>query len=391
MNILNPKNVKVGYGYRLLGEDEIVLMGHEVFCDKFPMWRYISWSPSRTYSKFKKEFLHEGNIHVRTKIEIPEGYRLVGEDETFTNENVKYIVHHEGICEWTKRVTSLSGGCLTPSSNWSKDSIDTYGIAYIQKNETKENNMNDKTLEIELERAKKLQLATQERIAELEKQIKEEKEKNYFKIKDYVKHIITNRIYKINEVEGNQLKFENFEDYSYDADTYVKATREEIEKYLLDKVKADGWVVGAKVKEKDGDHFINKISKIWVYFGDDKTVANIVQTHYKNIQEPFVVVNDNGFSSPIDNLELIKEEPITIVVGKETYTAEFSNNNQYVKFGCANISRRQIVNALEFIQKENGIIQESNRKFESIKIGKGEFTIELLTKLNNKFKELDNK
>lgn len=83
------------------------------------------------------------------------------------------------------------------------------------------------------------------------------------------------------------------------------------------------------------------------------------------------------------------DAPITITVDDDDiYTASF--NSGHVTFGCAHISNRQLKDAFHLLvgdKAEKLLDSHSNRRIEAVKIGKGLFTLDLLTRLVAKLRD----
>ena len=71
-----------------------------------------------------------------------------------------------------------------------------------------------------------------------------------------------------------------------------------------------------------------------------------------------------------------EEEPIEI----NGYTAQFGENS--VKFGCAEIDNSVFNELNSLIHRNEGL--NSNRSVESVKIGNGEFSAEIIEKIANR-------
>lgn len=399
--IPNPDNVKVGYGYRLLDENEIRKAGDEIqgIADHECNWLKINNSSyfGKTLNELYKDIVISKYYYYRRAIEIPEGYRLLDKSECPIDDNYKYIVYHSGLSsngKWADYGLNGHGDRTVWDLYCSGDNhIDINGVAYIVPIENKiMKNDNVEDLKKQLEAAK---IAAENAKAEVEKLNEVIKKSEFnFKVGDYVVHTSTHYLYKISKIrqDYNNLQMEGYETVWVPSQYHRKATNQEIEKYLLDKAAKDGWVVGANIKRTHISYkdMVKKIDRLSVYFGEYSihTTSGLTGQYWDEVKSPFVVAHwDNISSAPINRfLELVKEEPITITVNGTIYTAEIIGN--LAKFGCAEITRKQIEKSLELLSNTTLSIS-GNRKIESVQIGKGIFTKELLEKLVKKFNEIN--
>jgi len=200
----------------------------------------------------------------------------------------------------------------------------------------------------------------------------------------------TGRIYKVFDLDAFDI-WTSEEDKQFDRGwlrkRFRKATREEITKHLLDEAAQKGFIVGAKFEY---GKFSTKgsIEKLEVLFDkkdiDSRNNSPIVDG---KTDFPFVIVygKPNGVF-PIDKIKIIKDE-ISIEVNGTKYIAKFIEKEQVVNFGCANIAFSIFESAYKFMKTavDN---PANNRYVESVKIGNGVFSFELIKKINNKILEL---
>jgi hypothetical protein len=96
-------------------------------------------------------------------------------------------------------------------------------------------------------------------------------------------------------------------------------------------------------------------------------------------QDIFVMIQGDNYGRPI----LPTSKPEDFEIQKEVevngYIAEDMGN--YYKFGCAEISYKQLQRAKKFLEECSGTWSNSNRDVKSVRIGDGEFTLELLNQL----------
>jgi hypothetical protein len=254
-----------------------------------------------------------------------------------------------------------------------------------------ENNMNTEITELENELKLAEEKAANIKIA-LEAKRKAEKE---IKVGDYVVCIDNHgfastlnleTVYKVISISRNgDLSFGK--GYGYHPKRFRKATREEITKHLLDEAAQKGFVVG--VKYQYGKFSTQgKIKSLGVIFGsEDINSGNNSSVVVDKKGFPFVIIYGNPHGVyPIDIVTIIKDE-ISIEVNGVKYIAKFLEQNQVVNFGCANIAFSIFESAYKFMTTpiDN---PANNRKVETVKIGAGEFNLELITKIYNKILEL---
>lgn len=177
---------------------------------------------------------------------------------------------------------------------------------------------------------------------------------------------------------------------------FRSANNDEIEKFLLSEAEKQGFVVGANVEYNNPNEKLEKnkvrfgrIIKLKVIFSQDNLDSNFnSDLNHEKVKEgkPFLVVQFGDCRScPISYLKLVKEEPITMIVEDIAYQAEFKEG--FVVFGCATISNHLIQAAHQFLIRYSiGCFKDSNRKVEWVKIGKGEFDLELLEKIVKRLK-----
>lgn len=211
--------------------------------------------------------------------------------------------------------------------------------------------------------------------AELEKIEKKIKESE-FKVGDYV--LAFDKIGQIKDING---LVEALVDDSRTIPFWVglnhlkHATIDEIKEYLLKDAEKRGYKVGVEVENPfNCTKGVISFLKIRFRFAQINSVRD-----YKKEYFIWATYQSQNFSfqAPIDQLKLYN--PISIVVNGVKYNAEFKKG--YVKFGCAEISNNLIRDALHSIGLKYHM---GNRNIEGIKIGKGLFTKELLTKLVEK-------
>jgi hypothetical protein len=59
-----------------------------------------------------------------------------------------------------------------------------------------------------------------------------------------------------------------------------------------------------------------------------------------------------------------------------------NDTGDYYEFGCAEIPKHDLLDAREFLLVQSKKPYGGNRKIESVKIGAGDFTLEILNKMN---------
>lgn len=226
----------------------------------------------------------------------------------------------------------------------------------------------------------------------LEKEIAKEKS---FNVGDYVVfidsslHVLTlNKIYKVLRTTVLSLIIEDDQGIAryYDKNLFRKATSEEIEKHLRSEAEKAGFKIGAKVKYENSIFKIKDILLISSELGAEQVSLKIKEFYNKH-KTPFFValfegpVSRRKWAIPLPELELIKDEDITIEVGGGKYIARFNSSN-YVTFGCAKIAVVDIKDAWKLLNRTVEHHDKNiNRKIEAVKIGNGVFTYEILNKL----------
>lgn len=125
------------------------------------------------------------------------------------------------------------------------------------------------------------------------------------------------------------------------------------------------------------DTSVRKFSNYAVVVAGDATLSNYssnVRNFAASHKKPFVVVNLNGNSYPIFELNEIAPEPIVVngytgVEGKDAWV-----------FGCATISKDLLKAAKDFLEA-SAKVRGGNRTVDSVTIGSGKFTLDILKKL----------
>jgi hypothetical protein len=113
-------------------------------------------------------------------------------------------------------------------------------------------------------------------------------------------------------------------------------------------------------------------------FGLDK---RITQKHFKNGPEILLL---GGWSDGAKMVRVFDNNSLEIYVEKIKVNGfDAEDMGEYYKFGCAQIQKSQLKRAKEFLIETNkGLSGYCNRKTESVKIGQGDFTLDILNKLN---------
>jgi hypothetical protein len=259
-------------------------------------------------------------------------------------------------------------------------------IVEILEVDNKQKSMNTEITELENELKLAEEKAANIKIA-LEAKRKAEKE---IKVGDYLyKGGEIHRVKLISKYPGNGRTTIQVEDHNciMGPEQYRKATREEITKHLLDEAAQNGFVVGAKYQYGKFSTQ-GKIKSLGVIFGsEDINSGNNSSVVVDKKGFPFVIIYGNPHGVyPIDIVTIIKDE-ISIEVNGTKYIAKFLEKEQVVNFGCANIAFSIFESAYKFMTTpiDN---PANNRKVETVKIGAGEFNLELITKIYNKILEL---
>jgi hypothetical protein len=415
MYIENKYNLKVGYGYRLLDYNEPFIKDDEYYlttdCLGKNKWQFIS------SCNYGLTLAHFPNIQgVRRKIDVGEGYRLININEICEREDEYISYHYNGFSKadyWSK----ANQECIKVINTWRE--INTLGIAYRRK--ICNNNL---LKQIEEEKAKVARL--EKELANCKNNQTAEAQKENFKVGDYVIKIKeptdNSNLYnwKFNKPEprmGDICMIRGFSrdvtwedssegiflegysviwipsgtEYGFNKENWRKATHAEIEKHLLTEAAAKGFISGAKIQYDNRMKYSNNpviitntIKNLFVVFPDGYNGYDPSTFMYKEYEKnkPFVFIEaiDNG-RIPIncESLSIIKDIPISITVDEGVYIAKFQSG--FVEFGCAKIANSQIKHTLNLF---NNIYNNSNRNFESVTIGKGIFTKEILEKLVTK-------
>jgi hypothetical protein len=168
---------------------------------------------------------------------------------------------------------------------------------------------------------------------------------------------------------------------------YRPATPDEIKTYLIVEAGKKGIAVGTKVKYRLDPH--TQANCLAYPYRIDHfllvTESNVdgfcseVRSHFARVKRPFLVAQ-GLYQNPVDCVELIFEKPaLSITVDGTTYTPKFQEG--YVEFGCARIANETFVKAHDLIKSVVPVTMEShvaNRSITSIRIGKGDFSPELI-------------
>lgn len=177
------------------------------------------------------------------------------------------------------------------------------------------------------------------------------------------------------------------------------ATNDEIKAHLIAEAEKRGIRVGVTVREdmaKSG--FTNP--GIWtvadlILISSAYEAARssiIVSKCWETFKRPILISQTPSSHFPIDWVDVVPQNPVlSITVDGQTYTPTFKEG--YVEFGCARIANEVIVAAHELVTKS--ALTPSpvpvwgdgrNRSVTSIRIGKGDFSTELLKGLIEEIK-----
>ena len=190
-------------------------------------------------------------------------------------------------------------------------------------------------------------------------------------------------------------RYDEMVSISHDGDGYYKtrfrkATRDEIAAHLLKDAEARGFKIGAYVIPNVSGGFKYRIDNLKVIFADHQLDfecdSELIRNSIKN--DPFVAAYGYNSSAPIDVLNLAMEDIMVKTISREEYKADFSKvkDKNIVKFGCAEIPKGLFwdLNRVIADYKTAG-----NRGIESIQIGKGIFTPEIIGKIVEKINEAE--
>lgn len=161
--------------------------------------------------------------------------------------------------------------------------------------------------------------------------------------------------------------------------------RAAVEQCLLAEAARKGFKVGAFVKTHHRDHPY-KVESLGVVWPGQQS-SHLVQEAVKAAGQPVAVVGYTCFTVPAtDPSILVKEEPITIEVAGQTYTADFSRSG-IVTFGCAHIAVEQLRSAYTFLKGAHHGSAVVNRQIASVTIGRGVFDLPLLSRIVTRLEE----
>lgn len=180
------------------------------------------------------------------------------------------------------------------------------------------------------------------------------------------------------------------------------ATNDEIKTHLIAEAEKRGIRVGAEVKE----NLVKSGYGTAIQYTVDELMLIIPGAHYESmsvtedtyretIKRPFLSARRNSVSlrykMPVDWIDAVVKKPLSITVDGQTYTPTFKEG--YVEFGCARIANNVIVAAHELCVKGSHtgpdathVLDYPNRSVTSIRIGKGDFSTELLKGLTDEIK-----
>jgi hypothetical protein len=162
----------------------------------------------------------------------------------------------------------------------------------------------------------------------------------------------------------------------------VKKENKEKIMNLEEQIKFAKSLVGKKVKSRNCDGYF-LIERFEIYTEETKHDSDLFVEEFKKTisKQPAYVclIGEQNY----ERIILPNSKPEDFEIQKEVkvngHIAE--DMGDYYKFGCAEISKPQLKRAKEFLVNSQGCWNNSNRDTKSVKIGAGEFTLEILNQL----------
>ena len=161
--------------------------------------------------------------------------------------------------------------------------------------------------------------------------------------------------------------------------------RADLEAKMIKEANDKGFIVGATVIRLD--EFQGVIDSLFLV--DETNYKNYswsIQDRWQKNNIAFLGVKYKDRTTPLFEFTLKPDDEISIIIDgvcDNKYIAKFDNYKKFVTFGCAAIDYHIFIE-LDKLFNYDGI---GNRKIETVKIGKGIFTAELIKKIANKIRE----
>ncbi len=209
------------------------------------------------------------------------------------------------------------------------------------------------------------------------------------------------KVYRVHAISDNgsltiTADDRGIEDFGYSPGYFRHADftsdRASVEAFILGEAARKGFKVGAHVRRKpDLDaHPIESMGVAW-----DVNQSGLSFAVFDGLREaagqPIAYATYAGKSpggssrAPVSQLTLVADEPITIEVAGQTYTADFTQPGGLaaVTFGCARITHSDLRAAHQFLlsRVHPPGATDSNRNVTGVQIGKGLFSLDLLTRI----------
>lgn len=212
-----------------------------------------------------------------------------------------------------------------------------------------------------------------------------EPEQPKWEVGDYFKH--ANMVFKITKltecnvyVDGGNIEYSSIKELN--EFTITKLAPQEIESHLIKEAEKKGFVKGAKVRYLDTTP--NIIQEIELY--DLIKQGSYAVCTYAEKEKYFLVIKDRSITIPLPECTLVPSHPeIKVTVGDTEYTAEFKNWG--ISFNnCAKFNKSDVIklsNLTDFLNTQSTNPNKTNRKINSIKWGKAEFTINQLKQITD--------